>query len=100
VTEQQGNYYVKPRAYVYLIKPVHANVYKIGETTDLDRRLKTLRRKFAFDLEVVCSVQVENSFYIEHRIQMLVSKYHLGGDWFALDPVTLSKVIGYMKGTE
>jgi hypothetical protein len=92
-----SRYYVKPKAYVYIIKPVHANVYKIGETTDLERRLKTLRRKFDFDLEVVYSVMVENSFHTEHRIQMLVSKFHLGGDWFALDAVTLNKVIGYLR---
>jgi len=85
---------------VYVVKPAHSNVYKIGETTDLERRLKTLRRKFAFDLEVVYSAPVSDSYQVEQRIHMLVGKFHLGGDWFALDPETLGKVIGYLRGAK
>jgi hypothetical protein len=41
------------QGFVYVVKPVHANVYKIGETDNLERRLDQLKKKFDFDLEYV-----------------------------------------------
>jgi hypothetical protein len=83
--------------YVYIIKPRHSNVYKIGQTTDLERRLKTLRRKFNFELELVYSVMVENSYQIEQMVHAQAYKSHLGGDWFALEQETLSAIIEDLK---
>jgi hypothetical protein len=84
--------------YVYILKPRHSNVYKIGQTTDLERRIKTLRRKFNFELDLVYSVQVDDSYFVEQRLHMQAYKFHLGGDWFAIDQDTLNQIIKDLEG--
>jgi hypothetical protein len=84
--------------FVYIVKPVHANVYKIGETDNLERRIGQLKKKFDFDLEYVFTHQHNDCFGLEQRLHMNHSRYHLGGDWFALDKKALRDLIAYVSG--
>ncbi len=76
----------KNRGFVYLMKPVGHNVYKIGETINVEKRIEIYQRKFDFKLEYVDYVQVDNDtqYLIEHRLHLEFYRYHLGGDWFVL----------------
>lgn len=70
--------------YVYLLKPVDHNVYKIGCTTDLDRRMKQYKRKYKFQVEYVASLFYDNYQHAEQRWQSKFNKYKLSGEWFVL----------------
>jgi hypothetical protein len=81
--------------FTYIVKPTHANVYKIGETDNLERRLAQLKKKFNFDLEYVYTVPTHDCFGLEQHLHMRYDKYHLGGDWFALTDEALQDLIEY-----
>ncbi len=72
--------------YVYLMKPVSNNVYKIGETINIEERIIVLQRKFDFELECIDFIEVDEiwQFYVERKLHLKLWRYHLGGDWFAL----------------
>lgn len=99
MSEKQGTYNTKD-GYVYIMKPVHSNVYKIGETVNLEQRIKTLGRKFNFKLEYVYTKQVRDCFGWESALHLRYSNYHIGGDWFALDENALAEIIETLEGVE
>jgi hypothetical protein len=86
------------QGFIYVVKPTHSNVYKIGETDNLERRLSQLKKKFDFDLEYVFTHPSSNCFGLEQRLHMNYDRYHLGGDWFALTDGALRDLIAYAEG--
>jgi len=70
--------------YVYLIKPVGHNVYKIGSTTDLERRLIQNSRNTGQRMEYVHYFYSKNMEHDEQRAQIMFSKSHLVRDWFVM----------------
>ncbi len=72
--------------YVYLMKPVGHNVYKIGETINPHKRLEVYQKKFDCKLQYVDYAQVgeDNKWIIERKLHLKFWRYHLGGDWFVL----------------
>lgn len=86
--------------FVYIIKPCHANIYKIGETDNVERRLAQLKKKFDFDIELVCAVRSSSCFQLEQRLHLDYSRYHIGGDWFALTDEVLYELVAWMRGEE
>jgi hypothetical protein len=83
--------------FLYVIKPTHANVYKIGETDNLDRRLIQIKRKFNFDLEYVYTHKTRDCAALEDHLHLRYSKYHIGGDWFALTDEALQDLVKYTE---
>lgn len=63
-----GDTYIPPEltpvaGFVYMLQPTGHNVYKIGCTVDLDRRVKTMRNKYGFDVEYIAT-----AFYIDYNL--------------------------------
>lgn len=81
ITRQEG------RAYVYLVSPKGKNVYKIGETIDIQVRFAQKEKQKDYKLELVSFVEVERGLQweIEHRLHDIYSRYRLAGEWFALE---------------
>jgi predicted GIY-YIG superfamily endonuclease len=75
--------------YVYLLQSIGHNVYKIGRTTDLERRLKTYNkkprfRKKAIVFQYIAAVYCEDYQQAESQLQTKFQAYHLSGEWYAL----------------
>ena len=93
--------YETKNSHVYIMKPVHANVYKIGETVSLENRIAKLQKKFSFKLEYVgFSVLMEDGFSAEDFLHRKYERFHLGGDWFALDENALNEILQMFKTWE
>lgn len=74
----------KRAGYVYLIRPVGHNVYKIGCAVDLDKRLIRYKSKYAFPIELVAAIYYSNYTRAEHDWHMHYSQYCLANEWFVL----------------
>lgn len=73
------------KGYVYLIRPVGKNVYKIGSTNNLERRLKRYNnKKQSVIYEFVDYFFSNDCVALEERLHSYYSKYILSGEWFAL----------------
>ena len=79
--------------YVYLLKPTHHNVFKIGCTTDLDRRLKTFQKTRNYKLEYVAAIWVDDCEELERYMHRKYKQYHLIGEWFVLPPSTVDQFV-------
>lgn len=91
--DKQESEFAKP-GFVYVVKLSHSNIYKIGETDNLERRIVQLKKKFDFDLEYVFTHKSRDCFLLEQQLHIRYSKYHIGGDWFALTDEALTDLMG------
>lgn len=70
--------------YVYLMRPIGHNVYKIGCTVDLDSRLYRKQRGKDYRLEYVAHIWSEDYERLEKAIHQKFNGYLLADEWFAL----------------
>lgn len=79
--------------YVYLVQPAGHNVYKIGATVHLDKRLVRLQRRFDVRLFYVAYYWTADYFRVEESWHTKFSRYSIGKDWFLLDVNQVSEFI-------
>lgn len=92
--EGEGNA-PKPRlGYVYLIKPIGHNVYKIGCTTDCTRRFKTMRNTYPFKFECVGKNYYKDYEYAERYWHEYFKNRKLQGEWFLLSDHDVQTFLG------
>ena len=79
--------------YIYLMKPVGHNVYKIGTTIDTDKRIIRYQKKFDFELMYYDYIQVDDDicYAVEHGLHVELYRYHVGGEWFVLPDEIVSQ---------
>jgi hypothetical protein len=77
--------------YVYLIKPVGHNVYKIGCTTNLEKRKLQQEKKLKTPLEYVHFVKSNHYQSAEQAAHIMFSNSHLSGEWFILTDEDVEK---------
>ena len=68
--------------YVYVVQC--GEFYKIGRTTNLERRIPQLTVQLPYPLKLVCFIQTPNSASEERRLHELYADKRLNGEWFAL----------------
>ena len=76
----------KDRGFIYLMKPVGHNVYKIGETIDIENRIARKEKVKDYKLKCILSVEVArtNMWSIERDLHYMFHSYRLAGEWFVL----------------
>ena len=77
--------------YVYLVKPVGHNVYKIGCTTNLEKRKLQQEKKLNTLLEYVHFVKSNHYQWAEQTAQSMFSHSRLSGEWFILTDDDIEK---------
>jgi excisionase family DNA binding protein len=70
---------------VYVISATHVRRYKIGYTTDLSRRLASLRTMSPVDLVVVAFIPGARPA-VEYGLHQQLADTRLHGEWFAESP--------------
>lgn len=70
--------------FVYLVRPSGRNVYKIGETVNIENRMARKEKEVDYKLEVVCFVKVNHRWKTEHALHLLYERLRLAGEWFVL----------------
>lgn len=84
------------RGFVYVVKPFAVNVYKIGCTVDVARRVKDLQRNRAYPIDVVCTIEASDCVALESEFHLCLEAYKLAGEWFVLSAETIE----YLKGVK
>ena len=84
---------VSRAAHVYVVKLVDEDIYKIGQTKNLELRLCSLiKRHGPVNLEYVSTTTEANEF--EGKLHSFFAKKHVEGEWFKLDEADIE----YIKG--
>lgn len=66
----------------YLIKVKNTNYYKIGCTSDINKRFLCLQTATPFDLEIVHTFK--GGYKTEYYLQQVFKKYQIKNEWFEL----------------
>lgn len=88
--------------FVYIVRPVGSSmIYKIGSTTDLNRRMISLQNKIkGVRLEYIVQMRVTHFRFHEDRLHIKYQNHHLGGDWFSLPDSEIATIINYLKSNQ
>lgn len=70
---------------VYVIRAGQTNLYKIGRTTNIDRRLRQLQTMNSQQLSVVKLIQCHDAIAVETTLHQKYKSYRRQGEWFELD---------------
>ena len=70
--------------FVYLIKDVYNNTYKIGVTKDLNKRMKNLQTGNTCELDLIFSFKTEYPYRLESMLHRKFEQYREKNEWFAL----------------
>jgi hypothetical protein len=69
--------------YVYLVAG-EGGVYKIGKTTQLDKRVNFFEIKLPFPIELVCVIPSDDISGLERQMHKRFADKHVNGEWFKL----------------
>lgn len=68
--------------HVYVIKSV--NLYKIGRTGDMEKRMKSFERSLPHGFEMICSWYTTDTRTEEAEMHSILAEKRVTGEWFAL----------------
>jgi hypothetical protein len=70
--------------YLYLIRVINTNKYKIGVTTNIKRRFYDISSVMPFELEVLAVNQIKKPFDFEQKLLDTFSNKKIKNEWFEL----------------
>jgi len=79
--------------YVYIIKMKDFKIYKIGKSSSLYHRLKSLQTSSPFDLDLLAYSEYKNIDKQESMLHERFEKYHIRGEWYRLPIETAERII-------
>lgn len=71
-----------PSGYVYFLRS--GPYVKIGKTTNLDERIKTLRIQLPFEVELVHAVECRDHHEVESSFHEMFKDHRVNGEWFEM----------------
>lgn len=66
--------------HLYIIQSAQTGAIKIGRTSDIDQRIKTLQTSNPYPLKVI--LFVESYGYLERELHERLKQYKTNGEWF------------------
>ena len=89
---------VGPGNYVYVLKA--GPYYKIGVSSNVDKRIKQLSALPPFDLELVCLLQPDDMYTLERELHIRFAEKRKRGEWFTLDDTDVEWIKGHAQETK
>ncbi len=80
--------------YIYLIRCVENNFYKIGISKNIERRLKQIQTSSPDKIYLVHKYQSQHASKIEKALHSFFKAYHRNNEWFEL---SLSEEMEFIK---
>jgi len=84
------------RGYIYVVRSGVSNLYKIGRTTNLKKRLQTLQTSCAVSLNVVKTLFCSDAIALEKAAHTKFAHYRKTGEWFALNNEQLNQLLTWL----
>lgn len=75
---------------IYILKA--KEVFKIGVTQNLEKRLKTLQTGCPFKIEVFFICETQNDYFIEQLLHKQYNEFNSYGEWFELSIIQANKI--------
>jgi hypothetical protein len=85
----------KSSGYIYVIKAVGHNYYKIGFSKDVAQRIKNLDRQYPFEIELYTQFKSNDVLGDEKKLHNEFKGKNYRGEWFNLDKHDLEKIEKY-----
>jgi len=73
----------KVSGYVYLVEGA-GGIYKIGKTTQLDKRMSFFEIKLPFGVQLICAIPSDDTSTLERQLHERFADKHVNGEWFRL----------------
>nr|WP_044200987.1 GIY-YIG nuclease family protein [Oscillochloris trichoides] len=84
--------------YIYIIKEINEDYYKIGLTKDEPmKRLKQLQTGNVRTLKLVAYFYVKNTRKVESFLHAFLGVYHVRGEWFSIPEYEVSNLIRFIE---
>jgi len=77
---------------VYLVRSGRSNLYKVGTTVDLKRRLENLQSGNPFPLTVIKAWPVSDGETSEGQLHDLLNRFHFNLEWFKLPKQVMTEL--------
>lgn len=74
----------KVPGYIYLLHAAGTNRYKIGLTTDINRRIGQIGKQSPFPIKLVHSFRTDNCVKSEEELHRKYDSFRIHGEWFEL----------------
>lgn len=87
----------KPDGFTYIVWATGTNLYKIGFSNDVDRRIGSLKSGSPHPLEVILTVP---GTHVEKILHGIFADYRKHGEWFEFDndlTLTMVKAAAYQQ---
>ncbi len=83
--------------FVYWMTIAGHNVYKIGATINLEKRIARKQKKHDYKLEYVDHIEVDIDvmYRTEDKLHKWFERYRVGNDWFALSDYVVANLDSY-----
>lgn len=78
--------------YVYVLQMEGHDYYKIGRTSNPDRRIRQIRPQMPARLKVVFAHRVSDCHFWESQLHFDYKSKRLNGEWFLLDSLDLQRI--------
>jgi len=70
--------------YIYLIKDIQSDVYKIGYSKNVNKRIKQLKTANSGTLRLIESFKTQHNRKVETALHNRYKNKHVNGEWFEL----------------
>ncbi|HAA28666.1 MAG TPA: hypothetical protein DCE56_14500 [Cyanobacteria bacterium UBA8553] len=83
--------------YIYVVRSGSSNLYKIGRTTNFQKRLKTLQTSCAVQLTVVKTFMSLDAVSLEKAVHSKFAHFRQKGEWFELNSEQLAQLLSWFE---
>lgn len=83
--------------YVYIINICHTKKYKIGISSNVERRLDALQTSNPDDLSIVYKRMSKDANTVESTLHSTYSSKRIRGEWFTLETQDVYDIIKYIE---
>lgn len=84
--------------FIYLIQMTGTNIFKIGVTSNLKKRLSRINSVIPFNIDVVLLRRINGAFELEQSIHEKIKHRHVNNEWFKIDDI--NEIIKLINGKE
>ena len=81
-----------PKSYVYLIRVEETDMYKVGVSSDPQKRCERLQRGLYPSLTLAYIIPTDVPEMIERRLRLSYRRFRISGDLFYLDAERLARI--------
>ncbi|MBN2521434.1 MAG: GIY-YIG nuclease family protein [Bacteroidales bacterium] len=88
------------KKYLYIIRIINTNYYKIGIANNPERRLNDLQIAIPFELTIIYKKQFSDFYLIETYIHNTFINKHIRGEWFELAAYDINSIQNFLDNLE